>query len=74
LAWITGCERSSHKTAAVQIKDALKAYPNEEFNNSIVRLLANPDRYHGKKVRIEGNLRVEFEGTAIYYRKTTLII
>ena len=33
---------------------------------SLVRLIANPDLYHDKPVRVEGFLNVEFEGTALY--------
>ncbi len=53
----------------VQGQDLVKKYPNEEFNASIVQILAHRDKYHGKKVRIEGYLHVEFEGTAIYLSK-----
>ena len=44
-------------------------YPNEDYNASIVQILAHRDRYHGKKVQIEGYLHVRFEGTAIYLSK-----
>ncbi len=33
---------------------------------SMVRLLADPDRYHGKAIQVEGFLRVGFEDNAIY--------
>ena len=33
---------------------------------SIIKLLANPTKYDGKRVRIIGFLRLEFEGNAIY--------
>ena len=46
-----------------------KIYPNEEYQASIVQMLAHRDRYHGKEVQIKGYLRVEFEGTAIYLSK-----
>lgn len=41
-------------------------YPNEQFNTSIIHILAHPDRYHGKPVQVQGFLRIEFEHTAIY--------
>jgi hypothetical protein len=50
------------------VKDATQ-YPNEEYNASIVQILAHRDRYHGKEVQVKGYLRVEFEGTAIYLSK-----
>jgi hypothetical protein len=33
---------------------------------SMIRLIANPERYHGKPVHVEGFLRVGFEDNAIY--------
>ena len=47
----------------------LTKYPNEEFNASIVQILSHRDRYHGKRVQIEGYLLVRFEGTSIYLSK-----
>jgi len=46
--------------------DAVVRYPNNEFNTSIIHILAHPDRYHRKPVQVEGFLRIEFEGSAIY--------
>jgi hypothetical protein len=39
---------------------------NEPENVSLIRLIANPDKYHGKKVQVVGFLHLEFEGDAIY--------
>ena len=33
---------------------------------SMIQLLADPDRYHGKAIQVEGFLRVGFEDNAIY--------
>lgn len=33
---------------------------------SLIQLISNPDRYDGKVVRLEGFLRLEFEGNALY--------
>jgi hypothetical protein len=33
---------------------------------SLIQLIANPESYDGKKVRIIGFLRLEFEGDALY--------
>jgi hypothetical protein len=38
---------------------------SEEFP-SLIQILAHPDDYHGKTVVVEGFLRVEFEGDALY--------
>ncbi|MCP9768481.1 hypothetical protein EGI22_11205 [Lacihabitans sp. LS3-19] len=41
----------------------------EDYNISLVRLIATPERYHGKKIQIVGYLNLEFEGDAIYLHK-----
>jgi hypothetical protein len=33
---------------------------------SLIQLISNPDKYDGKVVRLEGFLRIEFEGNALY--------
>ena len=33
---------------------------------SLVQLIATPERFHGKRVRVIGFVRLEFEGDAIY--------
>ena len=37
---------------------------------SMIALIANPDRYDGKLVRIIGFLRIEFEGNAVYLHRS----
>ncbi len=41
----------------------------EKFNISLVKLIANPEKYHGKTMQIIGFLNLEFEGNAIYLHK-----
>jgi len=38
-------------------------------NVSLVKLIANPDKYDGKRIQVIGYLNLEFEGTAIYLHK-----
>ena len=41
--------------------------PSEQPTSvSIIQLIANPEKYNGKRVRIIGFVRIEFEGNAIY--------
>lgn len=40
-----------------------------EMNVSLVRLLANPEKYDGKEVQVTGVARLEFEGHALYLTK-----
>jgi hypothetical protein len=35
----------------------------------MVQLLATPEKFHGKFIRVEGFLRLEFEGKALYLHK-----
>jgi hypothetical protein len=35
----------------------------------MVRLLANPEKFHGKQIRVIGFLRLEFEGNALYLHR-----
>jgi hypothetical protein len=70
-AAFTGCQPPQDPTPAKsppEQKDdkVLREGPGNESNPSIVHLLAHPDRYHGKKIQVEGYILVRFEGTAIY--------
>ena len=47
----------------------VRKYPNVESIVSIVELLANPDKYDGKRVLVEGFFRNAFEDTAIYLNR-----
>jgi hypothetical protein len=40
------------------------------FFASLIELIANPTKFDGKRVRIIGFLRLEFEGNAIYLSKS----
>ncbi|MAP80295.1 MAG: hypothetical protein CL526_04310 [Aequorivita sp.] len=40
-----------------------------DFSGSIINLIATPEKYHNKKVRVIGFLNLEFEGNAIYLHK-----
>jgi hypothetical protein len=39
------------------------------LNVSLIQLVANPDTYNGKKVRVTGFLRLEEEGNALYLHR-----
>jgi hypothetical protein len=40
-----------------------------DFSGSIINLIASPEKFHNKRVRVEGYLNLEFEGNAIYLNK-----
>lgn len=40
-----------------------------EMSVSIIRLIADPDAYDGKKIRVEGYLHIRFENNALYLSK-----
>jgi len=50
---------------------AMSAATNQErpTDVSIVQLIANPNEYHGKFVRVIGFASVEFEGNAVYLHR-----
>lgn len=41
----------------------------EPTNVSMVQLIANPEKFDGKLIRIIGFLRLEFEGDALYLHR-----
>ena len=43
--------------------------PTEGLAVSLVKLIANPERYEGKVIQVVGYLNLEFEGDAIYLHK-----
>jgi hypothetical protein len=45
------------------------ANPASADNVSIVQLIANPERYDGKRIQLIGFVRIEFEGTAVYLHR-----
>ncbi|MNM57512.1 hypothetical protein D3C81_687150 [compost metagenome] len=42
------------------------AYANDVQDVSLIQLIANPDQFNGKDVRVIGFLHLEFEGDAVY--------
>lgn len=68
-AWnIDGFERCKHGTEPPL---RLELQP-DVTDLSIIQLIATPERYHGKVVRIVGFVRLEFEGNAIYLHQEDL--
>lgn len=43
--------------------------PDRPIDVSIVRLIATPEAFDGKRVRVHGFVRVEHEGTAVYLHR-----
>jgi hypothetical protein len=64
------CSRMKSALAILVLALPASIYPafvlQEPESVSIIRLIANPDAYDGKFVRIIGFVRFEFEGNAIY--------
>ncbi len=48
---------------------AAPLFANEPTSISIIELISNPEKHHGKFIRILGYVELEFEGTAIYLSK-----
>jgi hypothetical protein len=49
-----------------QLPDHLDKANQNAISVSLITLIANPDRYEGKVVRVIGFVQLEFEGNAIY--------
>jgi hypothetical protein len=41
----------------------------EPINATLLQLLANPEKFDGKLIRVIGFLRLEFEGDALYFHR-----
>jgi hypothetical protein len=58
------------RTLAIALCFWIGAYPalalEPAESVSMVRVLANPEKFHGKRIRVIGFLRLEFEGNALY--------
>jgi len=55
--------------SAITILVAGRIGAAEPTDVGMVQLLANPEKFHGKFIRVEGFLRLEFEGDALYLHK-----
>jgi hypothetical protein len=72
---LTWCARAAAQTNApandtsARAKNALLDQYPESYTISIIQLIANPEKYDGKRVRFIGYLILEFEGDAIYLHK-----
>ncbi len=65
---IVGCSSHASETGKRGTESALPSEPPpaEVTDVSIIQLVATPEKYHGKFVRVIGFVRLEFEGNAIY--------
>ncbi len=65
----TGCNTSSSKKIddTTVKKNVVKLYVNKGV--SLISLIANPEKYYGKIIRVKGFLSIAFEGNAIYVHK-----
>lgn len=59
----------SQDTITIKAKTAFATDYIEGNTISIIDLISNPEKYHGKRVQLIGFLNVEFEGTAIYFHQ-----
>lgn len=50
-------------------EDVTKDFYLSDFSGSIINLIATPEKYHNKRVRVIGFLNLDFEGNAIYIHK-----
>ncbi|MBF9140172.1 hypothetical protein [Hymenobacter properus] len=73
LVWATSvcCSQQKKDTALTNdpYSEAVALAPSDEFDVSLVKLIANPEKYDGKTIQVIGFLNLEFEGDAIYLHK-----
>ena len=58
-----------HEEFLKVLANAKPHVPKDLPDVSLIKLLANPDLYHEKLVRVHGFLELEFEGTALYLHR-----
>lgn len=58
-----------HEELDKLLANATPHVPKELPDVSLIRLLANPERYNEKFIRVNGFLELEFEGTALYLHR-----
>jgi hypothetical protein len=62
-------ETPTEKIVASRCVEADAAGACAVYGVSLVELIANPERFHGRVVSVRGYVRLEFEGNAIYLSK-----
>lgn len=65
-AWCTGTFEGTWIAKEPATSELLSVEP---IGLSLIQLIANPEKYHGKSVRVVGFVHLEFEGNAIYLHK-----
>lgn len=58
--------RAQSKQSVSGNKKVTPSQTEAVFDTSLIALIANPEKHHGKIVRVIGYVRLEFEGTEIY--------
>jgi hypothetical protein len=64
-----GCTRTDTNKTKISSNTKPMFPTNEDFNISLIKLIANPEKYNGKTIRVKGYLNLEFEGNALYFHK-----
>jgi hypothetical protein len=62
-------ENPVEKVVASRCVEADTAGACAVYGLSLLELIANPERFHGRRVSVRGYVRLEFEGNAIYLSK-----
>ena len=64
------CKKSEIKNerSEKQIQSDLRA--SDDYYVSLIRLIANPEKYENRKIQVIGFLNLQFEGNAIYINES----
>lgn len=66
MSFFNGSAQDSISIQNVAKTKVSKDFYLSDFSGSIINLIATPEKYHNKRVRVIGYLNLEFEGNAIY--------
>jgi hypothetical protein len=58
--------KTTHKATETEKEEVI---PFRQFDISLIRLIATPEKYDGKQIQVRGYINLEFEGNAIYLHK-----
>ncbi|RZA00012.1 MAG: hypothetical protein EOP47_15240 [Sphingobacteriaceae bacterium] len=69
ISFIISCTGSNPKTPKVDTLITYNSRHTDYKNTSIIKLIADPEKYDKLRVRIVGYLNLEFEGNGLYLHK-----
>ena len=66
----SSCKKNELKYERSEERKQYDLRNSDDYNVSVVRLIASPEKYDKKKIQVVGFLNLQFEGTAIYMNES----